>query len=152
MAPMIVLVSVLLIARIFTGWRAAVRYGLAAMFLLTASAHFNAMRHDLAAMIPPPFTGAMGLIYATGVLEIAGAVGLLIPATRKAAAIGLTLMLVALFPANVYASTHGVTIGGKAPTPLAIRAMMQLLWIAMLWWSSEIGAFGIISRREWRTR
>jgi uncharacterized membrane protein len=136
MASMIVLVTVALIARIFFPWRDAIRVGMAALFLFTAMAHFNSMRHDLAAMIPPPLTGSLWLVYVTGMLEIAGAIGLLIPRLRTAAAIGLVLMLIALFPANVYAALNGVTLRGQPPTALWLRTPMQILWIAALWWST----------------
>ena len=136
MAPMIVLALVTLIARIFRPWPDAARIGLAVMFVFTATAHFNSMKHDLAAMIPPPLTGALWLIYLTGLMEIAGAIGLLIPRFRTAAAIGLVLMLVALFPANIYAALNDVPLRGNAPTPLWLRTPMQLLWMALLWWTS----------------
>jgi len=133
---MIVLVVVTLLARVFRPWREATRVGLTVMFLFTASAHFTSTRHDLAAMIPPPFTGAMWLIYLTGLFEIAGAVGLVLARTRKLAAICLVLLLVALFPANVYAALHAVPLRGSAPTPLWLRTPMQILWIGLLWWTS----------------
>lgn len=136
MAPMIVLVVVTLTARIFVPWRDAARIGLAVMFLFTASAHFAPMKHDLAAMIPPPFTSSLWLIYLTGVLEIAGAIGLLMRTWRRVAAICLFLLLIALFPANVYAALADVPLRGNAPTPLWLRAPMQILWMGMLWWSS----------------
>src|SRR5262245_59648849 len=136
MASMIVFVTVALIARMFIPWRDAIRVGMAALFLFTSAAHFNSMRHDLAAMIPPPLTGSLWLVYATGMLEIAGAIGLLIPRLRKAAAIGLGLMLIALFPANVYAALSGVTLRGQPATALWLRTPMQILWIAALWWST----------------
>lgn len=136
MAPMIVLVVTTLIARFFVPWRDAARIGLAVMFLFTASAHFTAMKHDLAARIPPPLTGAMWLIHLTGVLEIAGAIGLLIPKLRRAAAICLVLMLIALFPANIHAALNDVPLRGRGPTPLWLRTPMQILWIALLWWTS----------------
>jgi hypothetical protein len=72
-APLIVQAVATLVARVFLPWLDAVRASLVVMFLFTASAHFTRLRHDLAAMIPPPFTGAMWLIYLTGVLELAGA-------------------------------------------------------------------------------
>lgn len=136
MVPMVVLVVVTLIARAFVPWKDAVRIGLAVMLLFTASAHFTSMKHDLAAMIPPPFTGAMWLIYLTGILEIAGAIGLLTRAYRRAAAICLIVLLVALFPANVYAALAEVPLRGNAPTPLWLRVPMQILWMFLLWWSS----------------
>jgi uncharacterized membrane protein len=136
MAPMVVLLIVTLLARIFVPWKDAVRIGMAALFLFTASAHFTTMKHDLAAMIPPPLTGSIWLIHLTGALEIAGSLGLLIPRFRRPAAIGLVLMLIALFPANVYAALNGVTLRGQPATALWLRTPMQIIWIAALWWST----------------
>jgi len=133
---MIVLAVVTLVTALFRPWRDATRIGLTAMFLFTATAHFTSTRHDLAAMIPPPFTGAIWLIFLTGLFEIAGAVGLAVPRVRKLAAACLALMLVALFPANVYAALHQVPLRGNPPTPLWLRMPMQVLWIALLWWTS----------------
>ena len=122
MAPMIVLAAATLIAKIWLSWRDAVRIGLVLMLFFTAGAHFApATKHDLAAMIPPPFTGNLALIYLTGGLEIAGALGLLIPRFRRAAAVCLILLLIAMFPANVYAALHGLELMGKPVTPLLAR-------------------------------
>lgn len=136
MAPMIVLLVVALVARIFVPWKDAVRIGMAALFFFTSTAHFSPMKHDLAAMIPPPLTGSLWLIYVTGVFEIAGAIGLLIPRFRRAAAICLVLMLIALFPANIYAALNGVTFQGRPATELWLRTPLQIVWIAALWWST----------------
>ncbi|HEU4520844.1 MAG TPA: MauE/DoxX family redox-associated membrane protein [Thermoanaerobaculia bacterium] len=134
---MIVLILATAVAKIFKSWRDAVRIGLVVMLFFTAAAHFApAMKHDLAAMIPPPFTGNLAIIYLTGVLEIAGAVGLLIPRFRRPAAICLALLMLAMFPANVYAALNGVTLRGAPATELWLRTPMQILWIALLWWSS----------------
>ena len=63
--------------------------------------------------------------------------GLLIPRTRRLAGICLVVLLVALFPANVNAIINGIPLGGNAPTPLLVRAPMQLLYIVgMVWWTS----------------
>ncbi|MFN2387402.1 MAG: DoxX family protein [Thermoanaerobaculia bacterium] len=104
------------------------------MFLFTASAHFTAMKHDLAAMIPAPFTGSLPIVYATGVLEVAGAFGILGSRTRRAAGIGLILLMLAMFPANVSAARRGVSLRGEPPSALVWRAPLQLLFIAAVWW------------------
>ena len=70
----------------------------------------------------------------TGLLEIAGAIGLLFPATRHLAAWGLALLLIALFPANVSAARRQVTLRGKPVTPLALRLPIQLLFLAVALW------------------
>jgi uncharacterized membrane protein len=119
-----------------SSWRVAGRGGLVIMFLFTGTSHFTGMKHDFAAMIPPPLPNDLWVIYLTGVFEIAGAVGLLIPRTRRLAGICLVLMLAALFPANVYAALNEVPLRGQAATPLLIRTPMQLLYIGMVWWTA----------------
>jgi uncharacterized membrane protein len=52
-------------------------------------------------MISPPLPNELLNIYLTGVLEIAGAIGLLVPRTRKLAGMCLVFLLDALFPDNL---------------------------------------------------
>ncbi|GBG36268.1 DoxX family protein [Mycobacterium montefiorense] len=88
-----------------TGWTAAITVGLAAMFVLTGIAHFAPpMRRDLIAIVPPRLPAPGPLVTVTGVLELLGAAGLLLPATRTAAAVCLLALMLAMFPANIYAS------------------------------------------------
>ena len=136
MAPLIVQIVTTLLARSFAGWQDAARIGLAVMFLFTGGSHFSSLKYDLAAMIPPPLTGALWVIYVTGCLEIAGGAGLLTRRLRRPAAWGLAALLVALFPANVYAALTGVTLNGSAATSLWLRTQLQVFWIAVLWWST----------------
>jgi uncharacterized membrane protein len=119
-----------------SSWRNAGRLALVIMFLFTGASHFTTMKYDFAAMIPAPLPNDLWVIYLTGVLEIAGAIGLLIPRTRKLAGICLVLLLVALFPANVYAALNEIPLRGEAPTPLWLRGPIQLLFIGMVWWTS----------------
>ena len=119
-----------------SSWRTAGRGALVAMFLFTGASHFTGMKYDFAAMIPPPLPNDLWVIYLTGLFEMAGAVGLLIPRTRKLAGICLVLLLAALFPANVYAALNEIPLRGEAATPLWIRTPMQLLYIGMIWWTS----------------
>ncbi|WP_437760195.1 AraC family transcriptional regulator [Sorangium sp. So ce1389] len=46
------------------------------------------------------------------------------------AAMGLALLLVAMFPANVHAARAGLTLGGSPVTPLLPRTLMQIVFIA----------------------
>ena len=144
MTSVFVLVASFLVLRVvgwlgvkqLSSWRAAGRGALVIMFLFTGASHFTTMKYDFAAMIPAPLPNDLWVIYLTGVLEIAGAIGLLIPRTRKLAGICLVLLLVALFPANVYAALNEIPLRGEAPTPLWIRGPIQLLFIGMVWWTS----------------
>ena len=86
-------------------WPQAVAVGLAAMFAMTGVAHFvPAMRRDMIAIVPPRLTAPGLLVTVTGVLELVGAAGLLYPPTRVAAAVCLFVLMLVMFPANIYAS------------------------------------------------
>ena len=119
---------------LFSTWQVSAAWALAVMFLFTASAHFTRTKEDLIAMVPKAFPNPRFLVYLTGVLEVLGALGLLVPATRSIAGLGLGLLLVAMFPANVNASRKGIALRGKLPTPLWLRGPMQLLFIGMALW------------------
>jgi len=111
-------------------WVVCLRWALAAMFLLTASAHWGSRRPDLVAMVPDVFPNPELLVTLTGIAEIAGAVGLLVPRLAPFAAGGLALLLIAIFPANVHAAREGLTIGGTPVTALLPRTLMQLVFLA----------------------
>ena len=119
-----------------SSWREAGRGALVIMFLFTGTSHFTSMKYDFAAMIPDPMPDGLWVIYLTGVFEIAGAIGLLLPQTRRLAGICLVLLLVAMFSANVNAALNEIPLGGQDPTPLWLRTPMQLLDIGMVWWTS----------------
>ena len=86
-------------------WPQAVAVGLAAMFVMTGVAHFvPAMRRDMIAIVPPRLPAAGLLVTITGALELLGAAGLLYPPTRVAAAVCLFVLMLVMFPANVYAA------------------------------------------------
>ena len=119
-----------------SSWRDAGRIALVVMFLFTGFSHFTSLKHDFAAMIPAPLPDGLWVIYLTGLFEIAGAIGLLIPRTRRVAGICLVLLLVGLFSANVNAALNEIPLRGEAATPLWIRTPMQLLYVGMVWWTS----------------
>ena len=86
-------------------WPQAVAVGLAVMFVMTGVAHFvPAMRRDMIAIVPPRLPAPGLLVTITGVLELLGAAGLLYPPTRVAAAVCLFVLMLVMFPANVYAA------------------------------------------------
>lgn len=118
-------------------WHDSVRYALAVMFVFTAVAHFNKLRHDLARMIPAYFPQPMLIVYITGVCEFLGAVGLLIPRFRSLTGTCLILLLIGMFIANINAALKGLTLGGKPVTPLWLRTPMQVLFIGLIWWASN---------------
>jgi uncharacterized membrane protein len=144
MAPLIVLIVATLLARAagaiglapLRPWTAATRVGLTAMFCFTAAAHFNSMRGDLVRMVPPWVPNPELMVSFTGLCEIFGGIGLLVPSTRRVAAAALIALLVAVLPANVHAAQSGLTLRGAAATPLVPRIALQLFFIALVWWCS----------------
>ncbi|QQQ74327.1 DoxX family protein [Saccharothrix sp. 6-C] len=136
MAPLVILVLVTLalvglravgVTRV-PAWPFAVRCGVAAMFVATGVAHFAGLREELIAMVPPAVPAPGLVITVTGVLELAGAAGVLWRRTAPWAAAGLTAMLVGMFPANVYAARQGISPSfGDALVP---RTLMQLVFLA----------------------
>jgi uncharacterized membrane protein len=80
------------------------------------------------AIVPPPLPAPGLLVTITGVLELLGAVGLLHPPTRVAAAVCLFVLMLVMFPANVYAS--------RMPNPpksmtsrLDVRTVEQVIYL-----------------------
>ncbi|MEU7532417.1 DoxX family protein [Saccharothrix sp. NPDC042600] len=109
-------------------WPFAVQCGVAAMFVATGLAHFIGIREQLIAMVPPAVPAPGLVVTVTGVLELAGAVGVLWRRTALWAAAGLTAMLVGMFPANVYAAMKGISPSfGDALLP---RTLMQVVFLA----------------------
>ena len=129
MQPLIVLVTVFFLLFLPFGWWTALRIALAAMFLLAASAHWGKRRADLIRMVPTALPQPDLLVTLTGICEILGAAGLLIPRFAPVAAFGLTLLLIALFPANVRAARQAITIAGRPATPLPARTVIQIVFL-----------------------
>ena len=113
----------------------ALRFALAVMFLFTGASHFLPnIRPHLVRMVPPALPYPEHLVTLTGILELAGAGGLLIPSLASLAAYCLMALLVAMFPANAYAAMAGLEIAGREASPLIWRLPLQLFWIGALWW------------------
>ena len=141
MAPLITLLVGSIVARIVgwlgwfgkgyvNSWTAAIAVGLAAMFVLTGVAHFAPpMRRDLIAIVPPRLPAPGLLVTVTGVLELLGAAGLLLPVTRVAAAVCLLALMLAMFPANVYASRMS-NPPKSMTTRLSLRSAAEVVFLA----------------------
>jgi len=93
----------------FADWHHALRAALGAMFLLTASAQW---------------------VSATGVAEIAIAIGLQLPRLAPWTAAIAVVMLCCLFPANLRAARERLTIDHKPVLPAVPRFLIQLVFIA----------------------
>ncbi|MES2694003.1 MAG: DoxX family membrane protein [Verrucomicrobiota bacterium] len=114
--------------------RTIARWALAVFFVVGGLNHFRDPAIYLG-MMPPwlPWPVAMNAI--SGAAEILGGLGLLVPATRRAAGWGLLALLVAVFPANVHVALQGHMPGTSfSPLVLWLRLPFQLLFMLWVWW------------------
>ena len=91
-------------------------------------------------IVPKYLPAPLALVYISGLFEVLGGLGLLIPATRPYAAWGLIALYIAVFPANVYMLTHNISLDPKKPIPrwaLWLRLPFQLVFIAWAYWFTQ---------------
>ncbi len=103
---------------------------LAALFFVVAGIGHFVIPSFYLAMMPLWLPAHQLLVDLSGWAEIAGGVGLLIPRLRRAAGIGLILLLIAVFPANIQMLLNA-RAAGAAETALWIRLPFQIL---LVWW------------------
>lgn len=88
-------------------------------------------------MMPPYLPWHLELVQLSGVAEIVLGIGVLIPSLRRAAAIGLIALLIAVFPANLHIAMHNVPLAGAAEGAGIwnwVRLPLQVFFIVWAWW------------------
>ena len=113
------------------------RIGLVVVFLwfmLGGVAHFALTAVEMR-IVPPSIPWPRAAVLVSGVFELLGAAGLLIPATRRAAGVGLFLLTIAVTPANVYMLQHA-ELFGVPRWALVVRLPFQALLLALILWST----------------
>jgi uncharacterized membrane protein len=110
----------------------------AAFYVFAGVQHFRDPEFYLK-IVPPKLPWREAAVYVSGVAEIAGGVGLLIPGLRRAAAWGLVALLIAVFPANIYMAVHQVqaTTWNVPALLLWLRLPVQGLLIWWVLWSTK---------------
>jgi uncharacterized membrane protein len=111
----------------------------AAVFYIVAGAlHFIKPAPYLRIM-PPYIPWHAAMVRISGAFEILGGLGLLVPATRRAAAWGLVALLVAVFPANIYMAMHPIEAGAASIAPVLRwgRLPLQLVLICWVLWCTR---------------
>ena len=84
---------------------------LAAFFVVAGIMHF-VVPNAYIRIVPPALPVPRLLVVLSGIAEILGGAGLLLPSARRAAAWGLAVLLVAVYPANIYAVVSHVQFPG----------------------------------------
>lgn len=111
------------------------RWLLAAFFVGAGTYHFIKPAPYLA-MMPADLPWPEGLVAVSGLAEIAGGVGLLLPwpRLRTAAGWGLIALLLAVFPANLNVARHGWPGVNLPVWALWARLPFQLVFIVWVYW------------------
>lgn len=119
--------------------RTAVRIGFSIFFIAAGVNHFVTPEWYLANQMPPWVPFPLAMLYATGVAEIAGGIGLLVASVRLWAMRGLLLLLVAIFPANVHMFAEAFSQNGwsSSTVGLLLRLPLQAVFMYAVWWSSR---------------
>lgn len=119
------------------GAQEALRWLLAVAFVGMGVSHFvPSVVTTMAAMIPPVLRrpglpSPRALVFFTGLCEIAGGIGLLVPPVRLAAGFALIVFLVAVFPANAHAARHPERFG-RVAVPFWPRFAGQLVLVGLV--------------------
>jgi uncharacterized membrane protein len=89
--------------------RAAMRWIMAGFFVLAGIGHFVVLER-VVRIVPDFVPHPRAVVITTGILEMAGAVALLIPRWRRLAGIMLALYSLCVFPANIKHLVDGVAL------------------------------------------
>ncbi|MDG2047074.1 MAG: DoxX family protein [Halioglobus sp.] len=101
-------------------------------FMLGGITHFT--DPDFYVSIMPPYVGYhLTIVYISGVLEILGAIGILIPSLRQMAGNGLVLLVVCVSPANIHMWMHPELFPDVPETFLTVRLILQVALIILIW-------------------
>jgi uncharacterized membrane protein len=87
-------------------------------------------------IVPSALPAPAALVLVSGVFEILGGAGLQVPRARRAASIGLVLLYVAVFPANLNMIFDAHASHGIAPWLLWARLPLQAVFIT---WALYVG-------------
>lgn len=134
------LISLLILKVIKKKWMLALagRMAMSIMLVFTGVAHFI-YPEGMVLMLPDFIPFKTEMIYLTGVVEIAGAIGLLIPKIQKLSSWLLIVFFILILPANIHAAIKHVSLktadfSGSGTEYLWFRIPLQVLFIAWVYY------------------
>jgi uncharacterized membrane protein len=109
---------------------------LLSLFFIAAGINHFVHPHAYVRTVPAGLPAPVLLVQLSGICEILGGLGALVPNTRRFAGAGLIALLIAVFPANVQMALHPELYAdiGTA-TAFNVRLPLQLVLIAWVWWT-----------------
>ncbi len=113
--------------------KTTLKYLLALAFVLAGANHFITTAFYLSIM-PPVLPARLFLVYLSGVCEIALGILFMIPKYSRLAAWGLTALMIAVFPANIYMAMNANLFPQFSQTVIWLRLPLQFVLIAWAFW------------------
>ncbi|MGD0525441.1 MAG: hypothetical protein ABSE49_09870 [Polyangiaceae bacterium] len=123
-------------------WQGRLRIVLGVGMVAVGITHFASPRFFVS-IVPSLLPAPLVLVLVSGFFEVLGGVGLFVPRARRAASVGLVLLYLAVFPANINMVVHPELGGGVPVWVLWLRLPLQMLFIAWALWAG-----GGASRRD----
>jgi len=105
-------------------------------FFVGGIAHFAATDLEMT-IVPPYIPWPRMVVLMSGVFELLGAFGLLIPSTRRAAGAGLFVLTIAVTPAHIY-MLERPDLFSVPYWALVLRLPVQVGLLALIAWSSDV--------------
>jgi uncharacterized membrane protein len=110
------------------------RWALAGLFIVSGILHL-AMPKPYIRIVPPMLPRPDLLVLVSGAAELLGGIGLLVPRLRRPAGYGLAVLLIAVFPANIYMAVAHVPfegfLGDRWFQWLRLPLQVPLIWLAL---------------------
>lgn len=108
---------------------------LALLFVAAGINHF--VNPGFYLKITPDFVPwPLAMIYLSGVFEVLGGIGVLVPNLRPAAGWGLIALLIAVSPVHVHMLVHADRFLEVSMWALIARLLLQPGLIAWVWWAA----------------
>lgn len=108
------------------------KWVLAAAMIFAGVMHFKAPK-GFERIVPAWLPNPKALVLVSGVFEVLGGVGLLIPPTQSFAAWGLVALFIAVFPANVNMAIKRLPLGRTVMPGWALWARLPLQFVLIAW-------------------
>lgn len=121
-------------------YQLAGKISMAIMLLFTALGHFMFTK-GMASMIPTIIPFKTELVYATGLMEILFAIGLIYPKYSYLTGVTLIIFFILILPSNIKASIDGLNyqtgkLDGQGLSYLWFRVPLQILFILWVFFSA----------------
>ena len=109
---------------------------LLAIFMMAAGTLHWIIPAPFVKIVPALLPYPLALVYISGVFEVLGGLGLLVPQVSKVAAWGLIALFIAVFPANINMAVNQIQMDGIPDSDLLRwgRLPFQAVLIVWAWW------------------